>query len=106
MSDSYQATFDAVRSQFRYCDASRVIQEVAAQQFDFSHARAILQEQIGAVGSEMSRPSVLYRPSIGMDGTKWCALYGDDLMHGIAGFGDTPDEAMRDFDNAWWKEKT
>lgn len=28
------------------------------------------------------------------DGSQWCALYGEDLQIGIAGFGDTPFLAM------------
>lgn len=36
-----------------------------------------------------------------MDGNLWCALYGDDLQNGIAGFGATPAAAMREFDKAW-----
>lgn len=30
------------------------------------------------------------------DGDKWCALYGEDLQAGIAGFGNTPFLAMAD----------
>ncbi len=51
-------------------------------------------------------PSVLYRPSLMADGTKWCALYGGDLASGVAGFGDTPAEAMHEFDKAWTTQKT
>lgn len=50
---------------------------------------------------ETTRPSVLYRPAISLDGNKWCALYGDDLVCGVSGFGDSPDAAMRDFDAQW-----
>lgn len=46
-------------------------------------------------------PSVLYRPRLMADGDMWCALYGDDLVSGIAGFGKTPAEAMHEFDKAW-----
>lgn len=46
-------------------------------------------------------PSVIYRPSLKIDGNKWCALYGESLEEGIAGFGDTPAEAMAEFDKAW-----
>jgi hypothetical protein len=65
-----------------------------------------LQQEIYAVSHEQQRPSVLFKPSVVPDGSKWCALYGEDLMSGVCGFGDTPDEAMRDFDNNWWKQKT
>lgn len=51
-------------------------------------------------------PSVLYRPRLMADGTKWCALYGDNLQEGVAGFGDTPAEAMHEFDNAWSSQLT
>lgn len=51
-------------------------------------------------------PSVLYRPRLMADGDKWCALYGDDLATGVAGFGDTPAGAMYAFDQAWTTERT
>ena len=51
-------------------------------------------------------PSVLYRPRLMADGTKWCALYGDDLASGVAGFGDTPAESMHQFDKAWSSVRT
>ena len=53
---------------------------------------------------EKLRPSYLYRPRLSKDGDKWCALYGEDLMNGVAGFGDSPDEAYRAFDNAWYEK--
>lgn len=31
---------------------------------------------------------------VSKDGDKWCALIGPDLQTGIAGFGDTPSEAV------------
>ena len=30
-----------------------------------------------------------------LDGNKWCALLGENLQEGLAGFGDTPSEALR-----------
>jgi hypothetical protein len=104
MSDTYQAVYDAVRSRIHGCDVGAAIREAA--HLDASHAIAMVQQDFSIAAAEMQRPSVLYRPSIGMDGNKWCALYGDDLMHGIAGFGDTPAEAMTDFDKNWREQKT
>lgn len=46
-------------------------------------------------------PHVVYRPRLFADGDQWCALLGDDLMTGVAGFGDTPAAAMADFDASW-----
>lgn len=53
------------------------------------------------VADEGLRPSTLYKPALSMDGNQWCALFGPNLMEGVAGFGDTPAEAFKDFDNNW-----
>ena len=34
---------------------------------------------------------------IAPDGDRWCALAGENLQEGIAGFGETPADALRDF---------
>ena len=48
---------------------------------------------------EQARYSVMLKPKLFIDGVKWCALYGENLQDGIVGFGNSPDEAMRDFDS-------
>ncbi len=50
---------------------------------------------------ESRLPSRVYRPKLFIDGDQWCALYGDDLQAGVAGFGNTPALAMEDFDKNW-----
>ena len=52
---------------------------------------------------EMNLVSIL-RPRVFMDGDRWCVLYGEDLMNGIAGFGETPMLAVYDFNKAWHKK--
>lgn len=101
MSDSYQAVYDATRSRISPVSTYDVVERAARDAFDMGHARALLQEAIGMVGNEMVRPSVVYRPAISIDGNKWCALYGENLQDGVAGFGDSPTEAMAAFDQAW-----
>lgn len=49
----------------------------------------------------MNEPFTLYRPSICKDGNQWCVLYGDNLQDGVAGFGDSPEEAVKSFNKAW-----
>lgn len=105
MSDSYQATYDAVRSRLSNCDVGSVIERVAFQQFDISHIKALMQEQFLCAAYDMQRPSAIYRPDLSRDGNQWCALYGQDLVRGVSGFGDTPDEAMASFDKAWRQER-
>ena len=96
----YQAIYDAVRRQIPYCDVNAAVERA----FDISHQKARLQEAIYSVSDEMRRPSVMYRPSIFKDGYLWCALYGDDLQSGVAGFGQSPALAMADFDKNWFAE--
>ena len=49
----------------------------------------------------LARPSVMFGLVPIPDGNQWSVLYGENLMEGVAGFGDTPDEAMADFDKNW-----
>jgi hypothetical protein len=51
--------------------------------------------------SEYDRPSVVFKPKLSRDGNEWCALYGENLAEGCAGFGDSPAAAMWAFDSAW-----
>lgn len=57
---------------------------------------------IMTAASEYERPCVIFRPKVSKDGDAWCALYGENLMEGVAGFGATPASAMYDFDRAWY----
>ena len=52
------------------------------------------------------RPSFMLRDQIKMsvDGDQWCVLFGENLQDGVAGFGKSPEKAMRDFDKNWHKE--
>jgi hypothetical protein len=52
---------------------------------------------------ERQRPSVLFRPALRIDGNQYCVLYGTNLVEGCAGFGDSVEEAMQDFDFNWSK---
>ncbi len=56
---------------------------------------------VADVAHELCRPCVVMRPSLSIDGNKWCALYGDSLQDGVAGFGSSPFEACWNFDIAW-----
>jgi hypothetical protein len=47
------------------------------------------------------QPSSRYRPKLFIDGDQWCALYGDNLQTGVAGFGTSPELAYADFDKQW-----
>ena len=51
--------------------------------------------------TNLSRPSYMLRPRLMIDGDKWCALFGENIQDGVAGFGDSPEAAYADFDRAW-----
>jgi len=44
------------------------------------------------------------KPTFSKHGNQYCYLYGEDLMQGIAGFGDTVAKAMSDFCRAFWND--
>lgn len=50
---------------------------------------------------ELLRPCNIKKPKVFKDGNAWCALLGEDLMNGVYGFGNTPEEACKAFDKAW-----
>ena len=50
---------------------------------------------------ELVRDFNVIKPRIFLDGDMWCALYGDDLQVGVAGFGDSPAKASYAFDVEW-----
>lgn len=54
--------------------------------------------------SDLNRPHVIFKPKLSIDGNQWCALYGDNLQDGVAGFGDSPALAMSNFDSEWFKK--
>lgn len=53
--------------------------------------------QVVQVTQLQMSPHVLLKPRLCIDGNQWCALYGENLQDGLAGFGDTPERAMLDF---------
>lgn len=67
-----------------------------------SHAASMIQSAFQEAAGELARPAVIYRPTLSIDGNKWCALYGPNPMEGVCGFGDSPAEAMWDFDKNWY----
>jgi hypothetical protein len=54
-----------------------------------------------AVEQERGRPFMLLRPRLFPEGNQWCALYGENIQEGVAGFGDTPASAAVQFDIEW-----
>lgn len=99
--DSYQAIYDAVRSRISGGNISETVREAVRTSFDISQQVPVVAQQFTIAAYEMQRPSVLFRPRIFIDGTDWCALYGDNLQDGVAGFGATPEAAMTNFDENW-----
>ena len=102
--DAYQPIYDAVRSRISNGDIGSAV-ESALRDASLGHyverAAAAIAEDACRAAEAYAAPSAVYRPALKMEGNQWCALYGDNLQDGIAGFGDTPAAAMREFDKAW-----
>lgn len=106
--DTYQPIYDAVCTRIGHPDVTGAIERVARQAFDISGQMACLYgdaslavEHWAEAGRQHQRPFMLLRPKMYPDGDQWCALYGDDLQEGVAGFGETPERAAVAFDLAW-----
>ncbi len=95
--DSYSAIYEAVRSRIGNFNSQDLIDAIS-RNFDFSHHAQIVAQEYQIAAYEQQRPSVLLKPKMSIDGNQWCALYGDNLQDGVAGFGDSPDKAMLDLD--------
>ena len=85
---SYQAVYDA-----------------AFKQFDISCVTQQIQNAVSNIEIQLTRPCILLKPKIYIDGHKWCVLYGDNLQDGLAGFGNSPELAMLDFDKNFYMRR-
>jgi hypothetical protein len=104
MSDTYQPIYDAVRSRLSNGDIGQAVEAVMREANVASYverAAITMTEEAVRAADAHAAPSAVYRPALSIDGNQWCALYGANLQDGVAGFGDSPAEAMRDFDKNW-----
>ncbi len=100
MMDTYQAVYDAVRSRIQGADVGHAVEE-ALSKWDISWPIEIVKQEFLNAAMQHQRPSVVMRPKFYIDGDMWCALYGENLQNGVAGFGHSPHEAANDFDKQW-----
>ena len=96
-----QEIYDAVRSKISGGDIGSVIEGVAREALDISFRAEIVSQEYITAAMEQQRPSVLFKPEITQDGDAWIALLGPDLAVGVVGVGQTPAEAMHDFDRVF-----
>jgi hypothetical protein len=101
MSDTYQAIYDAVRSRIGSCDIASAVENAVRSGVDASFAIEGIKTDFYATLAEYRRPSAVFRPKIYIDGDQWCALYGQNLQDGVAGFGSSPELATQEFDKNW-----
>jgi len=70
---------------------------------DYNGHIAAAEVNIYNYSCNINRPSYILKPRLFIDGDMWCALYGENLQDGIAGFGKSPELAYQDFDTEWYK---
>lgn len=98
--DNYQAVYDAVRNKFHF-NAEDLYDRISYNS-GISHAVQVLKNELLTVTYEMQRPCVIFKPVLRRDpGKKWHALFGENCNNGLMGTGDSPAEAMEDFDKKW-----
>lgn len=104
MDNIYQPIYDAIRSRFSNSNPDNVIENYL-HSLGVSRSVEVCTQMIQEVITNYDRPCVLFKPKVYLDGNMWCALYGDNLQDGIAGFGETCEKAMLDFDNNFRNQK-
>lgn len=98
--NDYQAIYDAVRSRISGVNVDDAVYRALSDtniSFYFDRVSNLAMDVV----YEYGRPSTVYKPTLSVDGNQWCALFGVNLMEGVAGFGDSPAEAYADFDKNW-----
>jgi len=106
MSDNYEAVYNAVRSRFNGCDTSQAVESAISNAFSNMYViPEVVRGCISEAAIEMMRPFFLLKPKVFPDGDMWCALYGENLQEGVAGFGETPAKASTQFDIEWLNSK-
>jgi hypothetical protein len=105
MMDNYQAVYDAVRASIRNGDIGHAV-ENAIGNAGISFQAQMASNMIQAAAAQYERPSVLYRPRLFISSGKWCASYNEmpynkAFTTSLIGIGDSPAEAMADFDKKW-----
>lgn len=100
MMDSYQDIYDATRSKISCGDVDEAIRSLI-RDMNLGHYVDQAMWAYKEAAAEQMRPCVLLNPKLCIDGDKWCALYGDNIQDGVAGFGNSPSDAMHDFDKAY-----
>lgn len=78
-------------------------QDASVLQQEFNAAVVLTEARLQELDNarDAARPSMRLRPQLSIDGNQWCALFGQSLQDGVAGFGESPDAAYKDFDRAW-----
>ena len=101
MNDIYQATYDVVSRKIGYFDAGELIDKINC---NFSNIDQYFRNAADELSYELTRPCILYKVIPFKDGNEWCALLGENIQDGICGFGKSPYLALKEFDNAFYKE--
>ena len=69
------------------------------------HNEMLQQTKLNILETEQQyKRFAMLKPEVYKDGNKWCVLYGENIQDGIAGFGDTPHEAVIDWESNWNKQ--
>ena len=80
------------------CDSRQ--ESIVAAFVNAAHAR---QNDEATEHFERMRPFFLLRPTLSKDGNMWCFQLGS-MPESVVGFGDSPDEASREFDKDWYSK--
>lgn len=57
-----------------------------------------------AQAEEQFKMFSMLKPKLFQDGNQWCCLYGENIIEGIVGFGESPVKAISQWNNEWYNQ--
>jgi len=104
---AWKASWNAIAALIVWDDSSKFldmsVEEVTELANEGNHAAVLLLPAV-VVKNKLKKNTKLNKPRLFLDEGAWCALLGNNLQDGICGYGDSPAEAMQDYEKNKLKE--
>lgn len=84
----------------------RQIELIEAESSQRQHHECMHHYEKMIVANESSEYNkfAMLKPKLSVDGNQWCCLYGDNLIDGVVGYGESPHKAVMAWNQEWFKQ--
>ena len=99
---AWKASWHSIVALIVWDDSSKFldmsVEEVTELANEGNHTAVLLLPAV-VVKNKLNKNTKLNKPRLFLDEGAWCVLLGDNIQDGICGYGDSPAEAMQDYEN-------